>query len=1083
MSRQLQAMEEELQEKASDLASTVGRLEEQTALCDEAKRELSTERTERVAVEERLQKTEAELQEVRLTTYDEELVMARVEEADRKVSDLEEALKRALSEKAQLLEENVVLGERIGAFEEASAGEEALVSQLNEAKAQLQSLQADNLRQVERMEELSASKKALADDIWKQEVCLKEAQEGRHKAETALHKAEAELTSSRAQVEEVSARAADGLDALEDSKKRCEELERALREGSAAGDGRQQELSQECSRLREAIAEMEGQLTEAIRLSEEKSEEMKSLKKTIDTLREAVHHGEGEKEAGLLLAFFSETALKKSIDEVRSVVEGKVSALATLENQIGKLKSKLAEEDVLQRELCKELEEARQEIGLLKGQAEIDAALREEVAGLQEEADAAREHIADLNRQLKEAQDEISRLTEALRELEGSMEARAASSDELIIEQREIHAATVQKLEEDKRATEVIVKERGMEIARLEELLKSAEDASEDLKGSVENLQRRLSEATEREAANAAKLVASRDECEALQRSLAELEVSKERLAEEARHGAEMEEKYNLQLKASEELLAEREREVEEREASLAEVKKEHCPEREDFTHDEAAPEYVPDCFADLAIRGCDLLFRGEHQSDIDVQLRIAETEHELLVKLEETEKDLADEKTATSALTNRIRKLEKRESELLQQLEAQKVTGTLVLFAEWRPVSRAEFDERAAQVDQLVEERKALMARIEDIETAGLGASQPTAGPPMPVVREGEESAKVRRASDPTKSRASLHSLGFFSANLSSNLALSPDGMGIEYDCGTAAKDEAMCAVVMTDRPLPYDTSFGYYFEITILAGAGESTEYSDGLTLGVTTTRPEEVRGGSDAPSSCDEIPETWAVGFDGQVWDPILNDWSACNWCGKDLKEGQKVGLLVSKSPVDQLFILVDGAVVAEGPRNIPTGRPLYGVVDLIGSTNAVALSDPETTPLPPAALQLVPKSFVMSDGCFRPTGCAIFLGSIGERPHRLQASLSSNKNNVRRSRNESKKGTSSSVAGGSVAGDKVAFEMPSFHGSQSFLAPSVSSVGSKFALPSRKAASKHQSSSAHSSAGSTSSKLAFPKFNRR
>ncbi|KAF4661648.1 3-dehydrosphinganine reductase, partial [Perkinsus olseni] len=492
MSRQLEAVKEELQEKASDLASRVGRLEEQTALCDEAKRELSTERTERVAVEERSQKTEEELQEV----------MARVEEADRKVSDLEEALKRALSEKAQLLEENVVLGERIGAFEESSAGEEALVSQLNEAKAQLQSLQADNQKQVERMEELEASKKTLADDIWKQEVCLKEAEEGRQKAETALHKTEAELSSSRAQLEEMVVRAAGGVDALENSKKRCEELERALREATATGDAREQEMSQECSRLREAIAEMEGQLTEAIRLSEEKSEEMKSLQKTIDTLRETIHHGEGEKKAGRLLA-----ALKKSIDEVRSVVEGKESALATLENQIGKLKSKLAEEDALQRELCKELEEARQEIELLKERAEIDTAVHEEVAGLQEEADAAREHIADLNRQLNEAQDEISRLTEAMREVEGSIEARAASSDKLINEQRESHAATVQNLEEDKRATEVIVKERGMEIARLEELLKSAEGASEDLKGSVETLQRRLSEATEREAASEAELV------------------------------------------------------------------------------------------------------------------------------------------------------------------------------------------------------------------------------------------------------------------------------------------------------------------------------------------------------------------------------------------------------------------------------------------------------------------------------------------------------------------------------------------------------------------------------------------------
>lgn len=80
----------------------------------------------------------------------------------------------------------------------------------------------------------------------------------------------------------------------------------------------------------------------------------------------------------------------------------------------------------------------------------------------------------------------------------------------------------------------------------------------------------------------------------------------------------------------------------------------------------------------------------------MDIQLRVAETEHKLLMKLEETEKvggkgtrcssrefgahccalqDLAQERTASSALTNRIHELEAREAELVRQLEEQKVS------------------------------------------------------------------------------------------------------------------------------------------------------------------------------------------------------------------------------------------------------------------------------------------------------------------------------------------------------------------------------------------------------------------------
>ncbi|EER14064.1 hypothetical protein Pmar_PMAR000632, partial [Perkinsus marinus ATCC 50983] len=166
---------------------------------------------------------------------------------------------------------------------------------------------------------------------------------------------------------------------------------------------------------------------------------------------------------------------------------------------------------------------------------------------------------------------------------------------------------------------------------------------------------------------------------------------------------------------------------------------------------------------------------------------------------------DLAQERTASSALTNRIHELEAREAELVRQLEEQKSLCK---------VSRAEVERRAAEVDQLVEERQALVARIEDIEaTAGSAAAQGVIGSPtqMSIVQRSEQSLVAGRGdSDLSRSRVTPGTLAFYPNNLSSYLTLSLDGMRVEYDCDTAAKDEAMCGVVMTDRPLPYDTSFG---------------------------------------------------------------------------------------------------------------------------------------------------------------------------------------------------------------------------------------------------------------------------------
>eukprot|EP00434_Breviolum_minutum_P014872 symbB.v1.2.013111.t1/scaffold921.1/size152096/7 len=143
----------------------------------------------------------------------------------------------------------------------------------------------------------------------------------------------------------------------------------------------------------------------------------------------------------------------------------------------------------------------------------------------------------------------------------------------------------------------------------------------------------------------------------------------------------------------------------------------------------------------------------------------------------------------------------------------------------------------------------------------------------------------------------------------------------------------DRMHGVLIGIRPLPHCRA-GAYFEVTLEeVRPGESP---DGLTLGVTATSPDALP--NDSPATLEHIPETWSLGYDGQMWDCESGTLTQVDWDPRSLAEGDVVGLLVTASE-GELLIFRNGTAVAAGPRGIPiNSRELYAVVDLLGAARA-------------------------------------------------------------------------------------------------------------------------------------------------
>jgi hypothetical protein len=144
----------------------------------------------------------------------------------------------------------------------------------------------------------------------------------------------------------------------------------------------------------------------------------------------------------------------------------------------------------------------------------------------------------------------------------------------------------------------------------------------------------------------------------------------------------------------------------------------------------------------------------------------------------------------------------------------------------------------------------------------------------------------------------------------------------------------EDMCGLVMSCKPLTPSRA-GLYFEIEVMETRGE--EMPDGLTLGVTLTPPNDV---TEVPRTAEHVPNTWTVGYDGQMWDPKEGALFQVDWDPRTLQSGDIVGILITQSE-GELLVFRNGDAICPGPRGIPVtgGEPLYAVVDLLGAARAV------------------------------------------------------------------------------------------------------------------------------------------------
>lgn len=140
-----------------------------------------------------------------------------------------------------------------------------------------------------------------------------------------------------------------------------------------------------------------------------------------------------------------------------------------------------------------------------------------------------------------------------------------------------------------------------------------------------------------------------------------------------------------------------------------------------------------------------------------------------------------------------------------------------------------------------------------------------------------------------------------------------------------------------------------GWYFEVKVSSVRDHPGEL-DGMAIGVTTHGPHDL-GSSALPQTMDEMDPCWIMGFDGSQWDGVSLSWSKCTWRPVGLSKGDVVGMLVTLA--GEMRVFVNGKGVAQGPTTVPTDRPLFGVVDLIGATMGVALTE---KPQPPANIEI-------------------------------------------------------------------------------------------------------------------------------
>jgi chromosome segregation ATPase len=272
-------------------------------------------------------------------------------------------------------------------------------------------------------------------------------------------------------------------------------------------------------------------------------------------------------------------------------------------------------------------------------------------------------------------------------------------------------------------------------------------------------------------------------------------------------------------------------------------------------------------------------------------------------------------EEQLVSVLQASLRQAETRQAELVDErmkLEAQ------VLQLRASNNGNTGNEELLATINKLVDEKSSLTNRLARLEELLDGKQRGKVHSLQQVIRDIVAQAKPALVLQP----------------LSEHVVTEAGGSVVRY--AGLNKDADMCGCAITNAPLPVFEE-GLYFEVRITKTQQGNP---DGLTVGVTTTPPWQ---GEPIPNTLDDIPNSWAVGYNGQSWNGSKGEWRQIDWCGKDLVEGQRVGVFIAAPPVSQLFVFLDDILVAKGPSRIPScfDHAFYGLVDMLGNCDSVTL----------------------------------------------------------------------------------------------------------------------------------------------
>lgn len=181
-------------------------------------------------------------------------------------------------------------------------------------------------------------------------------------------------------------------------------------------------------------------------------------------------------------------------------------------------------------------------------------------------------------------------------------------------------------------------------------------------------------------------------------------------------------------------------------------------------------------------------------------------------------------------------------------------------------------------------------------------------------------------------------HTLTFSNRCVSPQMGVSRNGLA----CWRKDPDSEHFGVLLCEDPVPKFTD-GFYFEIEI-DRVREGQE--DGLGIGVTTTRPKDIRKhfNNDLPEFGIQVPDSWMIGFTGFAhhnYDGDLQDFDEVDWNPTDLHVGDRIGCLVTLE--GKVMVIMNGAIAAEMPEvvipeEVVHGHdfPLYAVVDIVGNT---------------------------------------------------------------------------------------------------------------------------------------------------